>query len=377
MNYKNFSNKWRPKDFKEIIGQKYIIQAISNSLILNRIHQVWLFHGTRGIGKTTIARILAKCLNCKKKITYQPCHVCSSCKEISKNSSPDLIEIDAASKNKVEDIREILENVKYFPMKERFKIYLIDEIHMLSKHSFNALLKTLEEPPKYVKFILATTEIQKIPETIISRCMVFKLLELSEKNIKNRLSYILKKEKIKFENNSLDLISEFSSGSVRDAISITEQSIDLCKENITLKNIQKMLGVLENKKIFLLFKNLLKKNSKKCINLINKFYFLGIDPEKILIEIMKLFYHLYLLKSISCKLKNNFYNKNQNIILKKISKNIDYKDIKKYYINFLKGRKNIIYSPSKKIGLEITILYTFQIKTHYNLKIINNIFKKI
>lgn len=203
MNYQILARKWRPQAFKEIIGQKYIVKAISNGFSLGRIHHAWLLSGTRGIGKTTIARLIAKSLNCEIGITSIPCRKCTICQEIEKGICLDFIEIDAASRTKIEEIREILDNIYYSPSKSRFKIYLIDEVHMLSRHSFNALLKTLEEPPKHIKFILATTDIEKIPKTIISRCLHFQLNILSEEEIFNSMKYILEKEGNNFDEEAL------------------------------------------------------------------------------------------------------------------------------------------------------------------------------
>ncbi|WP_343183459.1 DNA polymerase III subunit gamma/tau [Buchnera aphidicola] len=362
MKYKVFARKWRPKDFNEVIGQKYTIKAISNSLKLNRIHQAWILYGTRGIGKTTIARILAKCLNCKKKITHTPCKKCISCKEINKNFSPDLIEIDAASKTKVEDIKELLENSKYPPIKERFKIYLIDEIHMLSRYSFNALLKTLEEPPKHVKFIFATTNIEKLPKTIISRCIRFNLTTISIKNIKLNIKNILKNEKIFYEKNTLDLISNAADGSMRDALSITEQAISIGNGKIKNSDVKKMLGIFKYENFLNLLQSIFKKNAKKIMKFKEKILSLDVEPDQILIELLRLLHYLYILKIYSIKWKSKIYNKKQQKILKKMSKKYNYKEIKKNYSIIINGRKEINFSPSKKLGMELTLLKTLEKK---------------
>ncbi|CAL4323416.1 DNA polymerase III subunit tau, partial [isoform gamma] [Buchnera aphidicola (Periphyllus testudinaceus)] len=362
MKYQVFARKWRPKNFNEVIGQKYIIKAISNSLKLNRIHQAWILYGTRGIGKTTIARILSKCLNCKKKITDIPCQKCNSCLEIEKNCSPDLIEIDAASKTKIEDIKELLENSKYPPIKERFKIYLIDEIHMLSRYSFNALLKTLEEPPKHVKFILATTNIEKLPKTIISRCLRLNLTTISEKKIENNIKKILKKEKINFEKNTLNLISLSADGSMRDALSITEQAISLGNGKIKNSYVKKMLGIFKYKNFINLLQSIFDQNIKKILFFSEKILSLDVEPDRILVELLRLLHYLHILKIYSIQWKSKIYNNQQKKILKKISKKNSYSDIKNYYSILLNGRKNINLSPSKKIGMELALLNTLNIK---------------
>ncbi|MCW5197517.1 DNA polymerase III subunit gamma/tau [Buchnera aphidicola] len=356
MIYQVLARKWRPKSFKEIVGQKYIIQAICNSLKLNRIHHAWILYGTRGIGKTTIARILAKCLNCKKKITISPCQKCDSCKEIDKNFNPDLIEIDAASKTKVEDIKELLDNAKYPPIKERFKIYLIDEIHMLSRYSFNALLKTLEEPPQHVKFILATTNIEKLPKTILSRCIRLNLQHIKKKKIVEKIQHILNKEKILFEEKTLNLIATKADGSMRDALSLTEQIISIGNGEIKKNDVKKILGTFKYENFICLLISLLKQNIKKIIYFTEKILSLDVEPEKILIEILRLLHYVYIKKISKISWKSNIYNKKQKKILNNISKKTKLSKIKDYYSIILNGRKNIQYAPSKKLGMELTLL---------------------
>lgn len=362
MIYQVLARKWRPKNFKEVVGQKYVIKAISNSLKLNKIHHAWILYGTRGIGKTTIARILAKCLNCQKKINITPCQKCNSCHEIDKNFNPDLIEIDAASKTKVEDIKEILENAKYPPIKERFKIYLIDEIHMLSRYSFNSLLKTLEEPPKHVKFILATTNIEKLPKTIISRCIRLNLNTISKKKIIQKIKYILKKENILFEKKALELISTAADGSMRDALNLTEQIISIGNGKIKLNNVKKMLGIFKYENFIFLLISLFQKNIKKIIYFTKKILSLDVDPEKILIEILRLLHYLYIKKISKIEWKSNIYNKTQKKHLKNIAKKVQFSQIKNYYSIILNGRKNIQYAPSKKLGMELTLFQVLESK---------------
>ena len=219
MNQKQaLARKWRPNSFQSMVGQQHVVQALINSLSNNRIHHAYLFTGTRGVGKTTTARILAKCLNCETGVTAQPCNECPSCTEIDSGRFPDLLEIDAASRTRVEDTREILDNVQYLPTTGRFKIYLIDEVHMLSTHSFNALLKTLEEPPEHVKFLLATTDPQKLPATVLSRCLQFHLTHMQEEDIHQHLAHILTTESITFEPPALQQLASAAQGSMRDAL---------------------------------------------------------------------------------------------------------------------------------------------------------------
>ncbi|HXK00538.1 MAG TPA: DNA polymerase III subunit gamma/tau, partial [Buchnera sp. (in: enterobacteria)] len=283
MNYQILARKWRPQSFDQVVGQKYILQAISNSLSLGQIHHAWLFSGPRGTGKTTISRLLAKSLNCIDGITSTPCRTCANCQNIEKGIFLDLLEVDAASKTKIEDIRELLDNIQYSPIQGRFIIYLIDEIHMLSKHSFNCLLKILEEPPKHVKFILATTNPEKIPRTIISRCLQFNLKELETTEIFIKLKKILNYEKIIYDIKALKIISRTASGSLRDALNLTEQAISIGKGSISIKNITNMLGTINETQSLTLTIAILQQDANKIISLINTFNIQGIHWEEVLV----------------------------------------------------------------------------------------------
>ncbi|HYC10013.1 MAG TPA: DNA polymerase III subunit gamma/tau, partial [Steroidobacteraceae bacterium] len=225
MSYTALARKWRPKNFSELVGQEHVRRALVNALESGRVHHAFLFSGTRGVGKTTIARILAKCLNCENGVTATPCGVCASCREIDAGRFPDLIEVDAASRTKVDDTRDLLDNVQYAPARGRFKVYLVDEVHMLSAHSFNALLKTLEEPPPHVKFLLATTDPQKLPVTVLSRCLQFNLKRLPAAEIAGQLRRILEAEGVAYEGAALALIAQAADGSMRDALSLLDQLI--------------------------------------------------------------------------------------------------------------------------------------------------------
>src|SRR5210317_1555465 len=225
MSYQVLARKWRPANFTQMVGQEHVLQALCNALDSNRLHHAYLFSGTRGVGKTTVARIFAKSLNCEQGIVSEPCGQCSSCNEIDQGRSVDLIEIDAASRTGVDDMRELLENVQYAPTRGRFKVYLIDEVHMLSGHSFNALLKTLEEPPEHVKFLLATTDPQKLPATVLSRCLQFNLKNLSAERVVGHLRHVLDAEGVAADDAALWLLGRAAQGSMRDALSLTDQAI--------------------------------------------------------------------------------------------------------------------------------------------------------
>ena len=243
MSYQVLARKWRPGNFEAVAGQAHVLKSLVNALENQRLHHAYLFTGTRGVGKTTLARILAKCLNCEKGVSSTPCGECSSCTAISEGTFIDLIEVDAASKTKVEDTRDLLENVQYTPSMGRYKVYLIDEVHMLSGHSFNALLKTLEEPPSHVTFIFATTDPQKLPVTILSRCLQLNLKNLNPQIVTDYLVSVLSQEKISYDEAALWQIAHAASGSMRDALTLVDQAISYCQGKINSAGVIDMLGI--------------------------------------------------------------------------------------------------------------------------------------
>lgn len=355
MNHQILARKWRPQSFEDVIGQKHIISALCNEFSLGRIHHSWLLSGTRGIGKTTIARLIAKSLNCKTGITSHPCRKCIICQEIEKGLCLDVFEIDAASRTKVEDMRDMLDNIYYAPTKSRFKVYLIDEVHMLSRNSFNALLKTLEEPPKHVKFILATTDIEKIPKTIISRCLCLKLKTLSEEKIFNLLKKILIKECIDFDNDSLKRISCHAKGSIRDALNLLEHAINLGNNYVNIKNVMEMLGIPSEHYSFLLTKAILKKDSKKIMLLLDEISNMGIEWEEILTEILRFLHHISMSQSFPLIWAKNIIGNYKNEI-QMLAKDIDKKNVQLCYQILINGKKELNFSPNAKMGVEMTIL---------------------
>src|SRR5579862_6915671 len=246
MSYTALARKWRPKKFAELVGQEHVRRALVNALETGRVHHAFLFTGTRGVGKTTIARIFAKCLNCETGVTAHPCGVCGACREIDSGRFVDLIEVDAASRTKVDDTREMLDNVQYSPTRGRYKVYLIDEVHMLSNHSFNALLKTLEEPPPHVKFLLATTDPQKLPVTVLSRCLQFNLKRLSSNLVGDRLKFIAEAENLQFEPAAAALLARAAEGSMRDALSLLDQLIAFGGGTLSEANARAMLGTIDH-----------------------------------------------------------------------------------------------------------------------------------
>ncbi|NQY44094.1 MAG: DNA polymerase III subunit gamma/tau, partial [Legionellales bacterium] len=298
-NYKALARKWRPKKFTEFVGQENIVKILTSSLDNQRLHHAYLFSGTRGVGKTTLARLIAKCISCQNKVSSSPCEKCSTCQSINQGSYLDLIEVDAASKTKVEDTRELLDNIQFSPSIGKFKIYIIDEVHMLSKHSFNALLKTLEEPPEHVKFIFATTEVDKLPVTIISRCIHFKLKAITEDNIQDHLIKILNEENITFENSAIAEIAKSANGSIRDSLSILEQCIAFCENKITLDKIYDILGTIKHDHIYELFSMVIKQNATGALHKIAKLAELSIDFNKMIEDIISLLHNIALSQASS------------------------------------------------------------------------------
>ncbi|WP_343128511.1 DNA polymerase III subunit gamma/tau [Buchnera aphidicola (Kurisakia onigurumii)] len=354
MKYEILARKWRPQSFSEIVGQKYIVRALKNSISSLRIHQSWIFYGSRGTGKTSLARILTKSLNCKFIKTGNPCKICSSCMEIQKGNFIDLIEIDAASRTRIEDIKEILENMQYSPSKGIYKVYLIDEVHMLSNHSFNALLKILEEPPKHVKFILATTIIKKVPDTIISRCLCFNLKKINKKEIYQHLKKVLRHEKIEYEKNGLKIISDKAEGSIRDALSIVEQTISMGNEKIFTADVLNIFGMLKKKNIISIIKNIFLKKTEKLFQCIKNIDSLNVDWEELLNEMIILVHHIAIIKNFNNSKKNFMHMNTENH--KKIEEISNYCHIDKiqlYYKILIIGKKELKLAPNPKIGIEM------------------------
>ena len=346
------ATKWRPKLFSDLIGQEPVVTALINSLDNMRLHHSYLFTGTRGVGKTTLARILAKCLNCETNgISSQPCGICDSCKAIDSGQFVDLYEIDAASRTKVEDTRELLENVQYMPTQGRYKIYLIDEVHMLSTHSFNALLKTLEEPPEHVKFILATTDPQKIPSTILSRCLHFSLSRISSEVIEQQLEKILNNEKINYEKNAIKNISKIADGSMRDGLSITEQCISHGDNKITYENICKILCLMPIENINKIINMLVDEDSDSLINFIEEIYYQSVDFKYILEEIISILHQTAIFK-VTKKMQDNIYD----VSIKKLSDKYNEDEIQILYQIAVSNLKDLEYAPNYKSGFEMTVI---------------------
>ncbi|MFI3255916.1 MAG: DNA polymerase III subunit gamma/tau [Psittacicella sp.] len=298
MAYEVLANKWRPKSLDQLVGQDYVVKALTNSLATQRIHNVYLFSGTRGVGKTSVARLLAKCISCKKGPTPTPCGKCDVCLSIRDNNYPDIIEFDAASNTGVDDIKNILENIQYLPFAGKYKIYLIDEVHMLSTSGFNALLKTLEEPPEYVKFILATTEPDRIPATVLSRCLHFNLKNIKLNILEKHLSFILDVEKISYETEAIVEISKAASGSLRDAISLLDQAILVCSEDLTYIKIAKMMSISSHEDVCNFIEYSINADLEATILLLKNIDIKGVDFLKFFNEVLEQLYIMSSLKLI-------------------------------------------------------------------------------
>ncbi|KUJ74681.1 hypothetical protein AVO42_04625 [Thiomicrospira sp. XS5] len=293
------ARKWRPKNFSELVGQEHVMQALANALDQQRLHHAYLFTGTRGVGKTTIARIFSKALNCEQGISSKPCGVCSTCRSIDEGRFVDLIEVDAASKTKVEDTRELLENVQYAPVQGRYKVYLIDEVHMLSKSSFNALLKTLEEPPEHVKFLLATTDPHKLPMTVLSRCLQFNLMRLTQTQIQTHLGYILQQEGISFEDAALAMIAKSADGSARDSLSILDQAIAYGGGQVQLAAVQAMLGLVDQQFTRQILAALADESAEELKNVIQQLAAMGVDYMALNAQLIEVLHQISLLQVLN------------------------------------------------------------------------------
>ncbi|MDO6693246.1 DNA polymerase III subunit gamma/tau [Aliiglaciecola sp. 3_MG-2023] len=353
MAYQVLARKWRPNRFSELVGQEHVVTAISNALDNNRLHHAYLFTGTRGVGKTTIARIFSKSLNCETGLSANPCGECHTCLDIESGRYVDLLEIDAASRTKVEDTRELLDNVQYKPTRGQFKVYLIDEVHMLSKHSFNALLKTLEEPPPHVKFLLATTDPQKLPVTILSRCLQFNLKALSREQITQQLSYILSEEDIVSEPQALSQLARAAQGSMRDALSLTDQAIAQGDGKVTNTIVTDMLGLMDKGQIVKLLHTVFNNEPAQVMAQVESMSQQSVNYEQVLAELMSLLHQVALTQFVpeACKLETVSAR-----AVYQLAKMLPPEQVQLAYQIALQGKKDIIHAADARIGLEMTLL---------------------
>lgn len=353
MSYQVLARKWRPKAFAEVIGQQHVLQALINALNNNRLHHAYLFSGTRGVGKTTLARIFAKSLNCDKGITSEPCGTCGPCTAIDEGRFVDLIEVDAASRTKVEDTRELLENVQYAPSQGRYKVYLIDEVHMLSNHSFNALLKTLEEPPEHVKFLLATTDPHKLPVTVLSRCLQLNLMNMTPAHIVTHLDDILSKEQVQFTLESLWQIARAADGSMRDALSLTDQAIAYTDGQLTDALVTAMLGGIDRSQILSILQCLTDRNAAGLLAEIEQLSRFSPDFQHMLTELLTTLHRVAIAQIAPDALGNDFGDR--DLILAIASRNTA-EDIQLFYQIGILARKDLPYAPDARSGFEMALL---------------------
>lgn len=354
MSYQVLARKWRPQTFANVVGQQHVLIALANGLSLGRIHHAYLFSGTRGVGKTSIARLLTKGLNCETGITATPCGLCDNCREIEQGRFVDLIEIDAASRTKVEDTRDLLDNVQYAPVRGRFKVYLIDEVHMLSRHSFNALLKTLEEPPPHVKFLLATTDPQKLPVTILSRCLQFHLKALYVEQIRHQLEYILGEENVVSEPRALHLLARAAEGSLRDALSLTDQAIASGDGQVTTAAVSTMLGALGDEQALSLIEAVVQADGQRVMALLNDAAARGIEWEALLGEMSALLHRVAMVQLSPSALGSDMASIEQR--MRELARVVPPADVQLYYQILLIGRKELPWAPDRRMGVEMTLL---------------------
>lgn len=366
--YQVLARKYRPRNFNELVGQNHVSRALTSALDRGRLHHAYLFTGTRGVGKTTIARILAKCLNCETGITSTPCEVCATCKAVNEGRFIDLIEIDAASRTKVEDTRELLDNVPYAPTQGRFKVYLIDEVHMLSTHSFNALLKTLEEPPEHVKFLFATTDPQKLPITVISRCLQFTLRPLAVDEITHHLGHILKKEDISAEQDAIWQIAESAQGSLRDALSLTDQAIAYGQGAIHHQDVKEMLGLIDRTIIYDLILAIHQNQRERVSQLLLQFRQQALDVSLVLDQFISTLHELAMLQYLpELSLK---YSAEINQKIMQLSQLVSAQDLQLYYQIACKGRAELQLAVTQEQGFEMTVLRLLAFRPIQNNEII-------
>lgn len=352
MSYQVLARKWRPHNFSEIVGQRHVVTPLTNALQHQRLHHAYLFTGTRGVGKTTIARILAKALNCENRTDYNPCGQCPVCREVDEGRFLDLIEVDAASRTRVDDTRELLENAQYAPNSGKYKVYLIDEVHMLSGHSFNALLKTLEEPPPHVKFLLATTDPQKIPVTVLSRCLQFNLKRLLPDQISTQMQHILEQEQIAAEPAALRLIAQAADGSMRDGLSLLDQAIVYCNGSVLADGVREMLGTLDQHPVDHLLRALAQQDAPKILELIDEIDDLAPDYADLLRHLLQILHRMALAQIVPAAVEQE---ENAEMI-RELATLFSAEDIQLYYQIGLIGQRDLELAPDPRGGFEMILL---------------------
>ncbi len=365
MSYQVLARKWRPRIFREMVGQTHVLQALINALDHDRLHHAYLFTGTRGVGKTSIARILSKCLNCEAGVSSEPCGQCGACREIEEGRFVDLIEVDAASRTKVEDTRELLDNVQYAPTRGRFKVYLIDEVHMLSTHSFNALLKTLEEPPPHVKFLLATTDPQKLPVTILSRCLQFNLKNMSPERIVEHLAHVLEQEMIPFEQPALWQLGRAADGSMRDALSLTDQAIAYGAGRVNELEVSAMLGTIDQSQVYAVIDAVLSGDASSSLAAVEQLAEFSPDYGKVLADMLSVMHRMSVAQAVPDAVDNSQGDCDKVVAM---AAQITAEDLHLYYQIALIGRKDLTLAPDPRAGFEMVLLRMLAFTTEGTLE---------
>ena len=353
MSYQVLARKWRPKSFAEMVGQEHVVRALSNALDQNRLHHAYLLTGTRGVGKTTLGRIIAKCLNCETGLTSKPCGVCAACTEIDRGRFVDMIELDAASNTGIDNMREVLDNAQYAPTSGRFKVYLIDEVHMLSKAAFNSMLKTLEEPPAHVKFILATTDPQKIPVTVLSRCLQFNLKQMSQASVVGHLEHVLQEEGVAFEAPALRLLARAAQGSMRDALSLTDQAIAHGGGQIQETEVRAMLGAVDQSYLFELLDALARQDGAGTLEIADRMAERSLSFDAALQDLGVLLHQIALAQTVPEALVDDLPEKAR---IEALAKVFTPDEVQLYYQIALHGRKDLYLAPDEYAGFSMTLL---------------------
>ncbi len=354
MSYIVLARKWRPKRFAEMVGQEHVVRALSNALDSGKVHHAFLFTGTRGVGKTTVARILAKSLNCEIGVSSNPCGACAACREIDEGRFVDLIEVDAASRTKVDDTRELLDNVQYSPTRGRYKVYLVDEVHMLSNHSFNALLKTLEEPPPHVKFLLATTDPQKLPVTVLSRCLQFSLKRLSANLIGERLKFIAAAESLTYEAPALALLARAADGSMRDALSLLDQLIAFGGGALNEANARAMLGTIDRDHVWRIVDALSREDGPGLLAQVRELDCDAPDYDRALVDLAALLQRIAIAQILPEAAQQD--EEFDAPTLRRLGAAMSPEDVQLYYQIALAGRRDLPMAPEPRLGFEMTLL---------------------
>ncbi len=353
MSYQVLARKWRPKSFETLVGQPHVVRALTNALTQQRLHHAYLLTGTRGVGKTTLARILAKSLNCETGITATPCGVCNACTEIDRGRFVDLLEVDAASNTQVDAMRDLLDNAQYAPTVGRFKVYIIDEVHMLSKSAFNAMLKTLEEPPAHVKFILATTDPQKVPVTVLSRCLQFNLRQMASTTIAEYLQSVLTQENITFEPAAINLIARAAAGSMRDALSLTDQAIAYGNQTVNEAEVRSMLGAIDQNYLYEIIQSLIQGNGVALIEKAQSMQMRNIAFEAALNDLANILHQIAMSQTVPDSLANDLP---ERAMLLDLAQKLSPETLQLYYQIALLGRRDIGLAPDEYAGFTMTLL---------------------